>query len=46
MVSFASGHHISLLLDFDQYGGRSRNFAAVQRGGRAMHSGLFYEDGR
>src|SRR6478752_1640400 len=46
LVSFCNEHHISLLLDFHQYGW-SPYFAPVQRGGRA--NGIpawFYEDGR
>jgi hypothetical protein len=46
LVSFCNEHHISLLLDFHQYGW-SPYFAAVQRGGRA--NGIpawFYQDGR
>jgi Cellulase (glycosyl hydrolase family 5) len=46
LVSFCNDHHISLLLDFHQYGW-SPYFAAVQRGGRA--NGIpawFYQDGR
>jgi endoglycosylceramidase len=46
LVSFCNQHHISLLLDFHQYGW-SPYFASVQRGGRA--NGIpawFYQDGR
>jgi hypothetical protein len=46
LVSFCNEHHISLLIDFHQYGW-SPYFASVQRGGRA--NGIpawFYQDGR